>query len=232
MSFSGAFPDRDFMASTTAKMLLEIGAVDVRPEKPFVLTSGLASPVYVDCRKVISYPRVRNTLMDFSVSILLREVGFQGLDAVAGGETAGIPFAAWIADKMELPMQYVRKKPKGFGRAAQVEGDIRDGQRVLLVEDLATNGGSKIRFCDALRSAGAVVSDAIVIFFYDIFPEARRELRENGLRLHALATWRDVLAECRRNAVFDAGRLSEVEAFLDDPFLWSNANGGAGEPAG
>ena len=213
-------------------MLLEIGAVGVRPEEPFVLTSGLASPVYVDCRKIISYPRVRDTLMDFSVSVLLREVGFEELDAIAGGETAGIPFAAWIADKMGLPMQYVRKRPKGFGRAAQVEGDIHDGQKVLLVEDLATNGGSKVRFCNALRNAGAVVSDAIVIFFYDVFPETRRELEGHGLRLHALATWRDVLAECRRTGVFGAGRLREVEAFLDDPIKWSEANGGAVDLAG
>ena len=140
---SNAFVDRDIVAKMTARMLLEVEAVHFNAEKPFTFTSGLASPVYIDCRKLISYPRIRETLMDFSVSVLLRDVGFEQFDAVSGGETAGIPFAAWIASKMGLPMQYVRKTPKGFGRDAQIEGDIKEGQRVLLVEDLTTDGGSK-----------------------------------------------------------------------------------------
>ena len=108
------------MAELTAKMLLEIDAVHFRADQPYKLTSGLASPVYIDCRKLISYPRIRTALMDFAVSTLLRDAGFEAFDAIAGGETAGIPFAAWIAERMGLPMQYVRKKPKGFGRDAQI----------------------------------------------------------------------------------------------------------------
>ena len=95
--FSNAFVDRDLMAKMTAKMLLEVEAVHFNAEKPYTFTSGLASPVYIDCRKLISYPRIREALMDFSVSVLFRDVGFEKFDTVAGGETAGIPFAAWIA---------------------------------------------------------------------------------------------------------------------------------------
>jgi len=225
--FSSAFPDQKLMAEMTAKMLLEIEAVHFRADEPFTFTSGLASPVYIDCRKLISYPHIRSTLMDFAASLILREAGFERFDAVAGGETAGIPFAAWLADRLDLPMQYVRKKPKGFGRDAQIEGDLAEGQRVLLVEDLTTDGGSKIKFCEALRQAGAEVSDTLVVFYYDIFLETRQKLSEHGLRLHYLATWWDVLEVCKENRYFDAATLAEVEAFLNDPLDWSAAHGGA-----
>ncbi len=129
------FADQAFIAETTAKMLLEVKAVLFFEDQPFVFTSGWASPVYIDCRKLIFYPRLRGQLVDFAVATLARDVGFEQFDVVAGGETAGIPYAAWIAERLALPMQYVRKKPKGFGRNAQIEGDIREGARTLLVED-------------------------------------------------------------------------------------------------
>lgn len=229
--FSNAFPDRKLMAEMTAKMLVEIKAVHFQADKPYTFTSGLASPVYIDCRKIISYPRIRNTLMDFSVSILFRDVGFEQFDAIAGGETAGIPFAAWIADKMNLPMQYVRKKAKGFGRDAQIEGDISEGQRVLLVEDLTTDGGSKIKFCEALRRAGAIVTDTIVVFYYDMFEETKENLMSHNLRLHWLATWWDVLEVSKKNGYFDTKTLTEVESFLNDPLDWSGNHGGTTEIA-
>jgi orotate phosphoribosyltransferase len=104
---------------------------------------------------------VRRTLIDFGVATIEREIGFEQFDAVAGGETAGIPFAAWMADRLMLPMQYVRKKPKGFGRNAQIEGHLEAGDRVLLVEDMTTDGRSKVNFCKALREAGATVEHVL-----------------------------------------------------------------------
>ena len=224
-----SFPDRTLIADITAKMLLEVQAVHFRADEPFRFTSGWASPVYIDCRKLISFPRVRNTLMDFAASVILREVGFETLDAIAGGETAGIPFAAWIADRMSMPMQYVRKKPKGFGRDAQIEGHFIEGSRVLLVEDLTTDGRSKIKFVDAMRKSGLIVEHAFVVFHYDIFPQTKEMLRENGVAMHALATWWDVLRVARTMDYFDAATLTEVEAFLNEPAKWSAAHGGASE---
>ena len=218
------FPDKALISELTSKMLLEVKAVHFRVDEPFRFTSGWASPVYIDCRKLISYPRVRNTLMDFAASTILRNIGFESLDAIAGGETAGIPFAAWIADRLSMPMQYVRKKPKGFGRDAQIEGDFREGSRIVLVEDLTTDGRSKIRFCEAMRAAGLRVEHAFVIFHYGIFPET---LTEAGLKMHWLATWRDVLKVARAQGYFDDGTLAEVESFLNDPVAWSAAHGGA-----
>lgn len=228
--FSNTFPDRAEMAEMTSRMLLEIGAVHFRPDQPYILTSGMASPVYIDCRKVISYPRVRSALMDFTVASLMRGAGFEAFDAIAGGETAGIPFAAFIAERMGLPMQYVRKKPKGFGRDAQIEGEIREGQKVLLVEDLATDGGSKLRFAEAIRKAGAECHHTSVLFYYDIFEHGLKELEAADLKLHYLATWWNVLAVARKDKAFDGRTLEAVEAFLHSPLDWSAANGGNYKP--
>ena len=224
--FSNTFPDDGLMARQTARMLLEVKAVHFRAEDPYTLTSGLRSPVYIDCRKLISYPRIRAALMDFAVSKLMKNAGFEAFDAIAGGETAGIPFAAWISERMGLPMQYVRKKPKGFGRDAQIEGVINEGQRVLLVEDLTTDGGSKLKFAEAIRTAGARCDHTLVIFFYDIFEGSTEALAEAGLTLHHLATWRDVLAEARLGGHFDKNTLEAVGEFLADPLGWSAAQGG------
>ena len=226
-----SFAEPALMAELTAKMLLEIKAVHFRADEAYKLTSGLASPVYIDCRKLISYPRIRSTLMDFSVTMLHRDVGFEQFDGVAGGETAGIPFAAWMAERLSLPMYYVRKKPKGFGRDAQIEGDSVENKRILLVEDLTTDGGSKLKFAEALRHAGAEVQHTLVVFYYDIFPETRPKLAEHQLSLHCLATWKDVLAAARKGDQFDAATLDQVEMFLNEPLKWSAAHGGISEVA-
>ena len=225
-----ALPPAAEIRALTARMLLEIDAVQFRGENPFILTSGWASPVYVDCRRLISYPRIRRTITDFAVATIVRDIGFERLDQVAGGETAGVPFAAWIADRLMLPMQLVRKRAKGFGPAAQIEGVSAAGARTLLVEDLTTDGESKLAFCRALRHAGARVDHAFVIFQYGIFPGVAERFAAIGLRLHALATWWDVLAEAERTSAFPADRLADLRAFLDDPGAWSSAHGGIAGP--
>ena len=224
--FPTNFPDKEVVAELTAKMLIEVEAVKFNSEEPFKFTSGWASPVYIDCRKLISYPRVRQTLMDFATSVIARDIGFESLDCVAGGETAAIPFAAWISDRLMLPMQYVRKKAKGFGRKAQIEGDFEDGARILLVEDLTTDGNSKIKFCEALREAGAVVEHTFVVFYYDIFPHTRESLDKIGLQMHSLATWWDILKVAKEFNYFDKKSIGEVENFLHQPTDWSAAHGG------
>lgn len=224
-------PDKKAIAERTAKMLLEVEAVRFMGDKPFIFTSGRASPVYTDCRRPISFPSVRKSLMDFGVATLERNVGTAAFDAVAGGETAGIPYAAWMAERLNLPMLYVRKKAKGFGRNAQIEGNVIEGQRVLLVEDMTTDGGSKVNFCNALRAAGAKVEHIFVVFFYDIFPESKKILGDLGVTLHALATWWDVLAVAKESGKFDPAKLAEVEKFMRDPNGWSKAHGGVATAA-
>ena len=217
-----SYPDQREIARLTARMLLETKAVHFNADEPFVLASGKPSPTYIDCRKLISFPRIRSTLMDFLTVTVMRNAGFEAFDNVAGGETAGIPFGAWVAERMALPMTYVRKKPKGYGRNARIEGDMSEGQRVLLVEDLTTDGGSKISFVDAIRATGATCAHTAVIFYYGIFPQTEKTLGEHGVTLHHLCTWWDVLAEARAQGAFDSKTLREVEIFLKSPEEWQN----------
>lgn len=222
-------PRQQAAAQTVANILLETEAVNFRPEEPYTLTAGWASPVYIDCRKLISFPHARR-----AITLLAREeieeiIGRDGIDSVAGGETAGIPYAAWIADALSLPMQYVRKKPKGFGRMAQIEGDLAEGTRTLLVEDLATDGGSKLAFVKALRDAGAICDYTFVVFFYGAFPGALDGLKARGVELLYLCTWADVLAAAEAGNYFTPEKIEGVRAFLADPIGWSKSHGGIGE---
>lgn len=215
-----SYPSPEEMARLTARMLWEIEAVNFMGDEPFKLASGQLSPVYIDCRKLISYPRIRSTLMDFLTVTVMRNAGFEAFDNIAGGETAGIPFAALVAERMGLPMTYVRKKPKGYGKNARIEGAMTEGQRVLLVEDLTTDGGSKLSFVDAIRDTGATCAHTAVIFYYGIFPETIKTLGDHGVSLHHLCTWWEVLAEAPEK---HKSVLGEVESFLKDPHAWRAA---------
>jgi orotate phosphoribosyltransferase len=207
-------------AEITSRILLETKAVLFNPDQPFTFTSGRVSPVYVDCRRLISFPRARAKLMDLASDLIGRAVGFESLDAVAGGETAGIPFAAWIAERLSLPMLYVRKQPKGFGRHAQIEGVMAEGARVLLVEDLASEGTSKLNFIHAIKKAGGKIGHAFVIFHYGIFPQSVTSLEAEGVTLHALATWWDVLAVAHGLGYFTAEQYAALKSFLEHPDSW------------
>jgi len=224
--FSNAFNDKSVMASLMAKMLWEIKAVHFRADQPYKLASGMMSPVYIDCRKLISYPRIRSAVMDFAAATILSEAGFEQFDCVAGGETAGIPFAAFLAERLSLPMIYVRKQPKGHGRNAQIEGEMKDGARVLVIEDLTTAGGSMFTFIDAIRAAGGVVKHGMALFYYGIFAEAEARFGNGHVSLHHIATWREVLEVARDQALFDPETLNSVGAFLDNPLAWSAEHGG------
>ncbi len=218
-------------ALTTARILLEIGALNFRPQEPFTLTSGWKSPVYIDCRKIIFFPRARQKICDLGVEKIFRHIGYEQIQAIAGGETAGIPFAAWIADRLATPMAYVRKQPKGFGRNALIEGDVPAGLRTLLVEDLTTDGRSKIRFAQALRDAGAIVHHAFVVFYYGVFPGSLETLGRMEITLHHLCTWWDVLEAAKDRPGFPQHDLAEVRRFLENPVAWSAAHGATIAPA-
>ena len=207
-------------ARRTAELLLEINAVRFNSDNPFRLASGRMSPVYIDCRRIIAFPRPRSEVSDMLVDLIGSDIGPDSIDCVAGGETAGIPFAALVADRMNLPMSYVRKKPKGYGRNARIEGDVRPGQRVLLVEDLATDGGSKLSFVDAIREAGAECTEIAVVFHYGIFPGAEAELSRRGLRINRLCTWNEVLEVAEGSSLIDDGTMRAVRDFLAAPDDW------------
>ena len=216
------------VASMTSRMILEAGAVKYSAGQPYFLSSGWASPVYIDVQRLISFPRIRRALMDFASETVLTNAGHEQFDTVAGVESSGIAYAAWIAERLSLPLQYVHRRPRGFGREAQIAGTLRPGARVLLVDDISTDGRSKAELARALRAMEARVDHVLVLFFYDVFAEARSMLSELRIQLHHLATWSDVLAEAKASGYLAPAAVEEVQRFIDNPARWSLDHGGIG----
>jgi orotate phosphoribosyltransferase len=209
-----------------SEILFDIGAVHCNLEEPFIFTSGWASPVYVNCRKLISSTWRRREVIQYAAEGVERDVGLDGFDIVAGGETAGIPYAAWIADYFHRPMIYVRKRTKEFGLKQRIEGVLEAGQRVLIVEDLMTDGMSKVDFADALKEAGGAVDCAVVMFNYGVYPDTEKNLAGAGLSVHALTDWSTTLDVAESREYFTPEQVKVVRAFLNDPSGWSKAHGG------
>ena len=213
-------PDSDSKAVAAA--LLDAGCVTARTDEPFRLPSGWASPVYIDCRRLISFPDLRRDIVRRAQALLAAKGALQGISSVVGGEASGIALAAWLAEALNLPMQYVRKKQAG---QSQVEGVLEPGSKVLLVDDMMAGGQSKLRFCQALSACGAHVGDLFIVFDYGTFPTDQL-LAPLGVEVHALATWEDVLAVARERGDFSGPVLDELADFLHDPAAWSRDRGG------
>lgn len=163
--------------------------------------------------------------MSESLRLLRERNCLEGIDAIVGAESSGIALAAWIADTLQLPLQYVRKKAKGLGPSTQIEGVVEAGDRVLLVDDLMAAGESKREFCRALNEVGATMKHIFVIFDYGVFPTAE-VLERWGVAIHSLANWQDVLVAARRDGLVGERSLNELETYLEDPVAWSHAHGG------
>lgn len=214
----------------TAQILLDTGCILLRPERPFIFSSGWASPVYLDIPRALSFPLARAALLDGAEARILDEVGFAGFDAVAATEQGGIALAAMLAERFRLPFVTVRRRAQGFGADAHIEGALKPGSRALLVSDVTTDGRSKARYARSLRQAGAEVGHVFVLFKYGIFDRVVTEVEDIGARLFALATWDDVLPEAERRGTLPAEALAELRTYLADPFAWSAARGGLAAP--
>jgi len=208
-----------------AKILIDIGAIGVRAEEPFTLTSGTKSPVYIDCRRLISFVPEREQAMAFLQQLVETKVK-EPIGAIAGGETAGIPYAAFLSWKMRLPMLYVRKKPKGFGKNTQVEGYAEEGTRVVLVEDLIFNGGSKVNFVNGLRSSGFKVKHVFTLASYALHDEYEKSLGSTGVQVFWVTDWPTIIDVGEKTGYFTKTAASVVREFLADPRKWSQAHGG------
>lgn len=208
-------------ADKVASILCDIGAVILRSRKPFRYDSGILSPIYTDNRLIISHPKEREII----VSLLISQIKKIGLpDVVAGTATAGIPHAAFVAQKLNLPMVYVRSDPKGHGKGNQVEGLVKRGQKVIVIEDLISTGGSSIRVVQALRKLGAKVTDEIAIFTYGL-EESIKNFKTVKIRLHTLSN-----LEHSAKAAYKKGLLKEndIGLILDwakDPRSWGKKMG-------
>ena len=174
-----------------ADILLKIGCVNINFKKKFILTSGKKSPVYVDCRKLISFPKEREIVINEMTKLIKSK--YKNKVLVAGGETAGIPYSSFISHKLNYPMVYIRKQSKGFGKGKLIEGEFKKKSISILIEDMATDGGSKLHFIDSLRKNLLTVKDIYVVFFYNIYPAAKKNIRKMRVNLNYLASWYDIL---------------------------------------
>ncbi|MGL4521915.1 MAG: orotate phosphoribosyltransferase [Bacilli bacterium] len=174
------------MKKTIAKHLLSIGAVELRPEQPFTWTSGIKSPIYCDNRLTLSFPEVRSSIANNFVR-LIKEF-FPETEVVAGTATAGIPHAAWVSERMDLPMVYVRSSAKAHGRGNQIEGRITPGQKVVVVEDLISTGGSVFNAVEALQKEGAEVVGVVAIFTYEL-EKATAGFKERNIEVRCLTNF-------------------------------------------
>ena len=210
------------MSEIIAEKLIDIESVKFSFENHFTLTSGLKSPVYVDCRKIISFLDEREFIMNEALNYFVKnKIKF---DLVAGGETAGIPYAAIISEKIKKPMVYIRKKPKGFGRNQQIEGNFKEKQKAILIEDLATDGGSKVVFVEAMRKAGLIVNDIFVIFYYDIFNLENSVLSKLNVNIHSLCTWKDIISVIEKKNSYKENHIKNLKKFLSNPDDWRKDN--------
>lgn len=215
-------------AARVASILVGIGAVRITTAQPFVYTSGWASPVYVDTRLLMSDVSLRTEIMDLAATAMAPVVEGRGINAVVGAESSGIAFAAWLAERLALPLLYLRKRPMGWGQAARLEGRLPPAACLLYVDDVTTDGRSKLAAAKALRQGDAAVDDVLVILDYAIYPRTAGLSDAAAPRIHALTHWPDLLAALRAEGGLSAEAERTLAAFDADPVRWSLENGGVG----
>lgn len=216
------------LGQKAARVLLDTGAVLFRPERPFFFSSGWASPVYVNCKSLLSIPGIRDELIDLSIQRINAAIGSDAFDGIAGAGGAGVPFASIIADRLRAPLVVARKQAAGIGPRAQTDGEFEPGARLLLVDDVTTDGKTKASMGEVLRRAGATVHHAFVIFRYEIF-DAVVSGDDLGIDLQSLLTWRELLQEAHAGGRLAENVLAEIDDYVQDPLRWSSRHGGIGE---
>ena len=217
------------VSQRVAEMLLATESIAVYKDNPFVFVSGRISPVYIDCRKLLSFPAEREYIVTELAKKAETDIGLDNIDVVAGGETAGIPYASFVSHLIKKPMIYIRKQPKGYGGTKQIEGTLEAGKRVLLVEDLITDGLSKLRFNIGIRGTGAKMTHCLCVFDYASDRlnqhEGKDALAKNDIALHVLANWDDVLDTGTSKKYFTEDQNKQIIDFLKDPESWGRKMG-------
>lgn len=200
-----------------ANSLLEIGAVSLSPNDPFTWSSGLKSPIYCDNRLTLSYPDVRRSIASGLVSLIKEH--FPGAEVIAGTATAGIPHAAWVSDILDLPMCYVRSKAKGHGKGNQIEGKVEKGQKVVVVEDLISTGGSVITAVEALREAGCDVLGVVSIFTYELV-RGKEQLEQAGITVYSLSDYSTLIQVAAQKEIVKEADLEKLKKWRENPENW------------
>lgn len=205
------------LASQIAADLLDIQAVYLKPENPFTWASGIKSPIYTDNRITLSYPETRNLIENSFVDTIKDH--FPEVEVIAGTATAGIPHGAIIADKMSLPFAYIRSKPKDHGAGNQIEGRVLKGQKMVIIEDLISTGGSVLDAAAAAKREGADVLGVVAIFTYEL-PKASQNFEEAGVQLITLSTYSDLIQVAKEKGYITADGLQLLQKFKEDQGNW------------
>jgi len=204
-----------------ALQLWQIGAVKVNLQEPYKLVSGNYSPIYINCRQLISIPAFLD-LFTAAARMIFSSTNLQ-YNVIAGGETAGIPFASFLARSFDRPLIYVRKASKSYGISSRIEGTLADGDQVLLVEDLITDAGSKLSFIHAIRDTGAAIKDVLVVF--DRLQGGRQALQAEGLQLHAIADMDIAMQVAQDIGLLTSEQFESVNLYLQSPPDWHEKHG-------
>ncbi|MED1202136.1 orotate phosphoribosyltransferase [Heyndrickxia acidicola] len=206
------------MEKKIAEKLLEIEAVFLSPKTPFTWSSGLKSPIYCDNRLTLSYPEIRKEIAKGLTSLINEQ--FPEADLIAGTATAGIPHAAWVSDQMNLPMCYVRSKAKAHGKGNQVEGKVESGQKVVVVEDLISTGGSVITCVNALREAGCEVLGVVSIFTYGL-NKGKELLKKSDIHAVSLTNYSILIETALEKKLIEESDMGVLKAWVENPEEWS-----------
>lgn len=205
------------LAKEIARDLLKIKAVYLKPEEPFTWASGIKSPIYTDNRVTLAYPETRTLIEDGFVEKIRAE--FPDVEVIAGTATAGIPHGAIIADKMNLPFAYIRSKPKDHGAGNQIEGRVAPGQKMVVIEDLISTGGSVLDAIAAAKREGADVIGAAAIFTYEL-PKADKNFNEAGVKLVTLSNYTELIHLAEQEGYINAEGLALLKRFKKDQENW------------
>lgn len=209
------------IANKVSGILFDLGCIILRPHQPFKYNTGIISPVYTDNRIILSNPSSRKKIVDFLI-LKIKEIGVP--DVVAGTATAGIPHAAFVAQKLNLPMVYVRPKPKEYGKTNQVEGSLRKGQSVIVIDDLISTGRSSLEVVSAIRKSGGKVGDIIAITTYGL-KVAEKNFAKNKIRLHTLTDLDNSCELALKKGFLNKEKAKLTQDWAKDPEKWAKKMG-------
>lgn len=212
-----------------ANLLIDLDVVKVADEQPFFYTSGWASPIYLDTQALLSNVHARKLVMSHTRDLLAPIIEKETISAIVGAESSGVAYAAWMAQAFDLPLLFLRKKPVGWGMKAQIEGQFNAKDKVLLVDDVTTDGKSKIDACLALRKSGLTMRHAFVLIHFGIYPYTQSMLNEHELDMRTLMNWPTILEALRIRNLLPAAKIASIDAFTRDPAKWSMQHGGIGQ---
>lgn len=209
-------------AEQVAEMLLSVNAISLNLQNPFTFVSGIKSPIYTDCRLLMSYPNERTIIRDFYIEAI-QSVG-KSFDVIAGTATAGIPHAAWISQEMQLPMVYVRSKPKDHGKGNQIEGIVKKGQRIAVIEDLISTGESSVACLEALRAAKTLADNIFAIFTYGM-KKPQETFTIHNVTLVSLTNFETVIHVAKRLSKIKENDQPAILDWATDPQGWGKRMG-------